>query len=95
MTNASRKSPPPVRINARLDARHADKVQELALATGSSVSDVIRDAIDYYHQARAGGAGKGRVALQRLVGCATGPRDLSSDYKRYLSRGLDAKHGHR
>ena len=95
MTNLAREKTALVRINARLDARRAGKLEELARATGDSVSDVIRDAIDHYHASLPGGAAKGRKALQKLVGSARGPRDLSRRYKRYLAMGLAAKHGDR
>lgn len=84
-----------VRVNARLDARRAEKLDELARATGASVSDVIRDAIDYYHAAHPSGSERGRAALRKLVGISSGPRDLSSNYKDRLSRSLAEKHGHR
>lgn len=83
------------RVNARLDAKHAEKLEALARATGASVSDVIRDAIDHYHAAIPGGSAQARKALAKLVGCASGPRDLSQQYKRYLAKDLAAKHGDR
>jgi hypothetical protein len=92
---AARKKPALVRINARLDARRAGKLQELARATGNSVSDVIREAIDYYHASHPRGTQRGRAALRKLVGSARGPSDLSQQYKRYLAEDLAGKHGNR
>ena len=94
MTNTVREKAGLVRINARLDARRAGKLEELARATGVSMSDVIREAIDHYHASLPRG-GKGRIALRKLVGSAQGPRDLSRRYKRYLAKDLNDKHGDR
>jgi predicted transcriptional regulator len=95
MTNTAREKPAEYRLNARLDAKHARKLEALARATGVSVSDVIRDAIDHYHAAKAGVTPKGRKALDKLAGIAQGPADLSSQYKRYLAKDLSTKHGDR
>ena len=95
MTNVVRERSGIYRVNARLDAKRARKVEALARATGSTVSDVIRDAIDHYHASSSGATPEGRKALDRLVGIARGPSDLSRRYKSYLSKALGAKHGHR
>jgi hypothetical protein len=95
MTNAAKESVALYRVNARLDAQHAGKLEELARASGGSVSDVIRDAIDHYHAVKSGSLPGGRKALEKLVGFAEGPADLSSRYKSALTESLSRKHGHR
>lgn len=95
MTNVAREKKAVYRINARLDARRVGKLDALAHATGASVSDVIRDAIDHYHASVAGGGSRGLKALEKLIGCARGPRALSRSYKRLLTESLSAKHGNR
>jgi len=95
MTNVVREKTAVYRLNARLDASRAGKVDALSRATGASVSRVIRDAIDHYHASIAGGGSGGLKALDKLVGCARGPKDLSRSYKRILTESLSAKHGDR
>ena len=95
MTNVAREKVVVYRINARLDARRAGKLNALARATGASVSDVIRDAIDHYHSSVAGGGSEGLRTLDKLVGCARGPRELSRNYKHLLTESLAVKHGNR
>ena len=95
MTNIAREKTAVYRINARLDATRAGKLDALARATGASVSDVIRDAIDHYHASVAGGGSEGLKALEKLVCCARGPRELSRNYKRLLTESLAVKHGNR
>ncbi len=95
MTTIAREKTAVYRINARLDARRAGKLDSLARATGASVSDVIRDAIDHYHASVAGRGSEGLKALEKLVGCARGPRGLSRNYKRLLTESLAVKHGNR
>lgn len=85
------------RVNARLDPDAAEKLTYLAQSEQKSVSDIIRIAIDrYYEQARATHAvATGILERNGFIGCADGERNLSTEYKRYLSESLRRKHGHR
>lgn len=95
---AYRMQPVATRVNARLDANRMRKLEQLASDTGLSISDVIRDAIDYYADAMQAQSGPTAYdIMQRIgfIGCAKGPKDLATNYKKYLSEGLQKKHGHR
>ena len=84
-----------MRVNARLDDERTEKLRQLQSLTRLSASEIVKRAIDLlYHQQ----AGRSRDKLDALlssdfVGCANGPTDLASQYKRYLTRDLEDKHG--
>jgi predicted transcriptional regulator len=86
-----------MRINARLDDEHTRKVEYLRAATGRTLTEVVKDAIDHYHAEVAAGSGRASAVLARtgFIGCGEADADLSADYKRRLSDSLDAKHDHR
>jgi hypothetical protein len=86
-----------MRINARLDAEQAHKLEYLRAATGGSLSDVVKTAIErYYAEVSAAPARTAEILRQTgLIGCAEGDTELSARYKQLLSESLDAKHGHR
>ena len=84
-----------MRINARLDDERAEKLRQLQSLTRLSTSEIVKRAIDLLHRQQAG---RSRDKLDALlssdfVGCAKGPADLASQYKRYLIRDLKEKHG--
>ena len=86
------------RVNARLDADRMGKLEQLAKSTGLSISDVIRDAIDHYAELMSTQSGPSAYEIMQsigFIGCAKGPKDLSANYKKYLTQGLQKKHGHR
>ena len=90
--------PAATRVNARLDANRMRKLEQLAKTTGLSLSDVIRDAIDHYADAKQTESGPSAYEIMHrigFIGCAKGPKDLSSNYKKYLTESLQKKHGHR
>lgn len=86
-----------MRINARLDEDHRRKLEYLMRATGSRVSDIIKQAIDVlYDRAEQSGGHPGKLLIRSgFVGCGKGPEDLSGQYKEELKRTVAAKHGHR
>lgn len=89
--------PAATRVNARLDADRMRKLEQLADTTGLSISDVIRDAIDHYADAKKAQSGPSAYEImQRIgfIGCAKGPKDLAVNYKKYLAESLRKKHGH-
>jgi len=86
-----------MRINARLDPDHEEKLQYLARTTRRNYSDVVKEALDLYY-AKARGEAESSLAVLResgFVGVAEGPEDLAANYKAYLTEDLSAKHGHR
>ncbi|MCY3688952.1 MAG: CopG family transcriptional regulator [Gammaproteobacteria bacterium] len=86
-----------MRINARLDEECAAKLRQLQSVTRKGVSDLVKQAIVLLHRHEL------NRPTQRLddllasdfIGCAAGPEDLASNYKHYLTEGLERKHGAR
>ena len=79
------------RINARLGEELARKLDYLAERTQKSTSDVVRESIAAYYRALEESPAPPAEALRDFVGCADGPRDLSSKYKDELGRTLTDK----
>ncbi len=81
------------RINARLTAEAARKVSYLERRTGQSTTEVILASIDKYYEAITSeeSTTASKLAETGFVGCAEGPRDLSSSYKSDLTRSLGNK----
>ena len=84
-----------MRVNARLDDERAEKLRQLQALTRLSTSEIVKRAIDLLHRQQAGRSRDKIDALlsSDFVGCAEGPADLASQYKRYLIRDLEEKHG--
>jgi hypothetical protein len=78
------------RINARLEPELARKVEALRKRTGQSTTDIVKASLEAYC-ITATRATKPAEGLADLVACATGPRTLSTDYKRDLTRSLVRK----
>jgi hypothetical protein len=78
------------RINARLDPELARKVDVLRRQTGRSTTDILKASLESYYASVTRDRNPA-VRLADFVGCATGPRNLSSDYKRELARSLARK----
>ena len=84
-----------MRVSARLDDERSEKLRQLQALTRLSTSEIVKRAIDLLHRQQAG---RSRDKLDALlssdfVGCAQGPADLAGQYKRYLIRDLEEKHG--
>ncbi len=84
-----------MRINARLDDERAEKVRQLQASTRLRTSEIVKRAIDLLHREHTE---RSRRKIDDLlssdfVGCAEGPEDLASTYKRYLRESLEDKHG--
>lgn len=84
-----------MRINARLDDDHSDKVQYLINTQNTSISAVLKHAIDlYYDQARSNEySAKQGLSDTGFIGVGEADEDLSTHYKRHLATGLADKHG--
>ncbi len=84
-----------MRINARLDDDRAEKLRQLQTSTRLGTSEIVRRAIDLLHRQRTENSRRKMDDLlsSDFVGCAEGPEDLASDYKRYLTESLEDKHG--
>jgi len=86
---------PAMRINARLDQEHSDKLEHLRQLNQSSISDVIKQAIDalYAKHTQAAEEDVKRLLNSDFIGCASGPENLSSEYKSHIGNSLGSKHG--
>ncbi len=84
-----------MRVNARLDDERAEKLRQLQSLTRLSTSEIVKRALDLLHsQQSERSRGKLDALLSsNFVGCAEGPADLASQYKRYLIRDLEEKYG--
>lgn len=84
-----------MRINARLDHVRERKLREIRSLTGLTTSEVVKHGLDLVHSEQVG---EPKARLKSLlsssfIGCAAGPADLATDYKRHLTDELDRKHG--
>jgi|GEM_PF-841891 len=87
----------PARINARLDEELADKVDEIRRATKQTTTEVLVTALEQYH-ARLKAQAQAYPLFQEtgFVGCAEGPVDLATEYKRlidYANKGASGRSG--
>lgn len=81
------------RINARLDAQLALKMERIRELTGKNTSAILKAAIDRYYESLQAGAANPGEALRRsgFIGSGKGDPDLSSNYKRALTSSLSRK----
>ncbi len=86
-----------MRINARLDEDHRRKLEYLMRATGSRVSDIVKQAIDalYERAERSRSRPEKLLTNSGFVGCGEGSEGLSVQYKDALQKTIPARHGHR
>lgn len=78
------------RINARLDAEVARKVDALRRQTGQSTTEIVKASLEAYYVVMTRDQGAA-VRFADFVGSAKGPRSLSSNYKKTLQRSLARK----
>jgi hypothetical protein len=83
----------PNRINARLDAELARRVDLVRRRKRRSVSQIVQESLSRYCDQELGDDGEPLAILKSagFIGCADGPADLSSEYKRELTRSLRRK----
>ena len=86
-----------MRIEAMLDDEQARKLEYLRTVTGSTLSDVVKTAIEHYHAEVAAAPVRAADALIQtgFIGCSEGDPDLSASYKQHLPDSDGSKHGHR
>lgn len=87
-----------MRISVRLDPERATKLQELARQTGQRTTEIVKRAIDLYHEREMAPSERPYDILMRtgfIGGAASGDPDFSTDYKRYVHEYLDRKYGDR
>lgn len=81
------------RLNARIDDELARKLTALRRRLGISTTEIVRRSIEQmYRVAFAdGGAPAAIMEASGLIGCASGPADLSTRYKSELAQSLRSK----
>ena len=80
------------RINARLDAELARKLEELRQRTGRSTTEILKASIEAYYEAERSRP-RAIELLADLIGAGEGDPDLSTSYKEALTESLSKKHG--
>jgi hypothetical protein len=85
--------PLPTRINARLDRELARKVAAVQRRTKKGLSQIVKESLELYCEARLHDPGHPYEALRAsgFIGCAEGPPDLASSYKEELAASLARK----
>lgn len=85
------------RINARVEQEYLDKLEVLKNQQQSSITQVLKLAIDEYYASHMSAASSQREALLKggFIGCAEGDEGLSESYKARLSESMGAKHDYR
>jgi hypothetical protein len=81
------------RINARLDNELARRVDLVRKRKGRSLSQIVQESLTRYCDLELAKGGEPLTVLKLagFIGCADGPADLSSDYKRQLTGSLRRK----
>lgn len=82
------------RISARLSPEAASRLRELARLTDKDISEVIINSImDQYDRLMSTRSDPLSIFESAgFIGCAEGPKDLSTSYKKYLNESLRKKH---
>jgi hypothetical protein len=78
------------RINARIDAELARKIESLKELTSKSTTEIVKDAIEAYHRQLVADRGAAQL-LDGFIASGEGPSDLSSNYKAELTLALGRK----
>ncbi len=84
-----------MKISVTLDDDRAQKLKQLQVSTRLGIGEIVNRGIDllYGEQVERSRNKIDSLLSSDFVGCADGPEDLASDYKQYLTRSLDGKHG--
>ena len=79
-----------MRINARLDDEHAEKLTSLTRATGASITEVLKQALDVYFEQLENSRGSAAEILEQsgFIGCGEGSLHLSEQYKDSLKKSV-------
>ena len=82
-----------MRINARLDGNSEEKIEKIMRVTKKSKTDIIKESVDlYYKKLNLDAKENNKKLLKSLSGIADGLKNLSENYKQYLTRELSKKH---
>jgi len=79
------------RVNARIDADLARRLDAVADRTGKTPSQIIKESLARYCEMVLERSPNPLEGLRDFIGCAEGPGDLSTTYKRRTSESLANK----
>ena len=85
-------------LNTKNDPATTDKLTYIQQQTNQILSDILRDAIDYYYQKLKHQHKKTPFEILEdsgFIGCCSVESDLSMNYKQVLAEELEAKYDHR
>ena len=82
-----------MRINARLDEEHSNKLEQLKARRNSSVSDILKQAIDLLYAQESAAPQKKLATLleSEFIGIGQAPENLASDYKTWVRENMGNK----
>jgi len=85
--------PGSARINARLDAATAHKIEYIKRKTKRGTSEVILASLDFYYQSLKSKETSAKAILDGagFIGCGSAAEDLSETYKQQLNASLAKK----
>jgi hypothetical protein len=81
------------RLNARIDDELARKLTALRRRLGISTTEIVRRSIEQMYRDAFAESGSPAAIIEAsgLIGCASGPADLSTRYKSELAQSLRSK----
>lgn len=81
-----------MRVNARFDMAYEKKIQDLMKVTRWSLTDLLKAAIDFFHEKRlASSVLTNTLKKNKFIACGKGGARLSQNYKTELSQSLKRK----
>jgi hypothetical protein len=80
------------RVNARIDEATQERLNELILTTGQSVSHVVREAIAVYHVQMRNGRPLPTALLSMVGKYDSGHTDTATNYKAIVAKAIEDKH---
>ena len=86
-----------MRINARLDDSYEDKFLQIQKSKNINRTAILKEALDKYfteelNQEEQNAWRNNQKILEMVGGIASGPEDLSVNYKEYFYQGLKKKY---
>ncbi len=80
------------RVNARIDEATQQRLDELILTTGKSVSHVVREAIAAYHVQLRKGRPLPKALLSMVGKYESGHTDTATNYKAIVAKAIEDKY---
>ena len=86
-----------MRINARLDEELERKISYILDHKPMTQSELVKNAINLYYDVFKNENESSFKVLSEsgFIGGGSGPKDLSKNYKKYLTKDLNGKYTHR